>query len=101
MIIVVKSTCEQKQFNNLVEWIKDLGLDIHVSQGHSSTVIGIVGDTSRVDIDLISSLDIVEKVQRVQEPYKNANRKFHPEDTIVEVGGHISIWCYLAKGYLF
>ena len=88
MIIVVKSTCEQKQFNNLVEWIKDLGLDIHVSQGHSSTVIGIVGDTSRVDIDLISSLDIVEKVQRVQEPYKNANRKFHPEDTIVEVGGH-------------
>ena len=88
MIIVVKNTCEQKQFNNLVEWIKDLGLDIHVSQGQSSTVIGIVGDTSRVDIDLISSLDIVEKVQRVQEPYKNANRKFHPEDTIVEVGGH-------------
>ena len=87
MIIVVKSTCEQKQFNNLVEWIKDLGLDIHVSQGHSSTVIGIVGDTSRVDIDLISSLDIVEQVQRVQEPYKNANRKFHPEDTIVDVGG--------------
>ena len=88
MIIVVKNACEQKQFDNLVEWIKDLGLDIHVSRGHSSTVLGLVGDTSRVDLDLISSLDIVEQVQRVQEPYKNANRKFHPEDTIVEIGGH-------------
>ncbi len=88
MIIVVKNSCEQQQFDNLVEWIKDLGLDVHVSRGAHSTVLGLVGDTCRVDIDLISSLDMVEQVQRVQEPYKNANRKFHPEDTIVEVGGH-------------
>lgn len=88
MIIVVKNSCEKSQYDNLVDWIKDLGLDVHVSRGASSTVLGLVGDTSRVDIDLISSLDIVEKVQRVQEPYKNANRKFNPFDTVVNVGGH-------------
>ena len=88
MIIVVKNSCEKAQFANLVDWIKDLGLDVHVSRGETSTVLGLVGDTSRVDIDLISTLDIVEQVQRVQEPYKNANRKFHPEDSVIEIGGH-------------
>ena len=88
MIIVVKNSCEQAQFNTLVDWIKDLGLDVHVSRGAHSTVLGLVGDTSRVDIDLVCTLDMVEQVQRVQEPYKNANRKFHPEDTIVDVAGH-------------
>lgn len=88
MIIVVKNSCEKSQFDNLVDWIKELGLDIHVSRGETSTVLGLVGDTSRVDMDLISSLDMVDKVQRVQEPYKNANRKFHPENTVVELNGH-------------
>ncbi len=88
MIIVVKNSCEKNQYDNLVDWIKELGLDVHVSRGETSTVLGLVGDTSRVDIDLITSLDIVEQVQRVQEPYKNANRKFQPEDTIVSVAGH-------------
>ena len=86
MIIVVKNSCEHSQFENLMEWIKDLGLDVHVSRGVHTTILGLVGDTSKVDIDLISSLDMVDQVQRVQEPYKNANRKFHPEDTVVEVG---------------
>ena len=88
MIIVVKNNCQQKQFDNLIDWIKDLGLEVHISRGEQSTVLGLVGDTSRVDKELISSLDIVEQVQRVQEPYKNANRKFHPQDTVIEVGGH-------------
>jgi len=88
MIIVVKNSCEQSQFDNLVDWIKELGLDVHTSRGETSTVLGLVGDTSKVDIDLISSLDMVEQVQRVQEPYKNANRKFHPEDSVIDVGGH-------------
>ena len=86
MIIVIKNSCEHSQFENLMEWIKDLGLDVHVSRGVHTTILGLVGDTSKVDIDLISSLDMVDRVQRVQEPYKNANRKFHPEDTVVEVG---------------
>ena len=87
MIIVVKNSCDKQQFNNLIDWVKELGLDVHVSCGAQSTVLGLVGDTSKVDIDLISSLDMVENVQRVQEPYKNANRKFHPEDTVIDVGG--------------
>ena len=88
MIIVVKNSCDKAQFDNLIEWVKDLGLEVHTSRGETSTVLGLVGDTSRVDMDLIGSLDIVEKVQRVQESYKNANRKFHPENTIVDIGGH-------------
>lgn len=88
MIIVVKNGCDEKQYQNLVDWVKELGLDVHESRGAHSTVLGLVGDTSKVDIDLLSSLDMVEQVQRVQEPYKNANRKFHPDDTIIEVGGH-------------
>ena len=88
MIIVVKNDCEKSQFDNLVDWIKELGLDVHTSRGCHSTVLGLVGDTSKVDIDLIATLDIVEKVQKVSEPFKNANRKFHPEDTIVEVAAN-------------
>ena len=87
MIIVVNNNCDKTQYENLVDWIKELGLDVHVSHGHASTVLGLVGDTSKVDMDLIRSLDIVENVQRVQEPYKNANRKFHPENTVVNIAG--------------
>ncbi len=88
MMVVIKKNQNQKQVDNLTNWIKDLGLDVHISRGENSTIIGLVGDTSKVDIDLVRSLDIVESVTRVQEPYKNANRKFHPEDTIVDVAGH-------------
>ncbi len=86
MIIVVKNNCEEKQLTNLIDWVKGLDLDVHVSRGEQSTVLGLVGDTKKVDIDLIESLDIVEKVQRIQEPYKNANRKFHPQNTEVSIG---------------
>lgn len=88
MIIVVKNDGEKKRVDNLTNWIKGLGLDIHYSKGETSTILGVIGDTSKVDIDLIRSLDIVESVTRIQEPYKKANRKFHPDDTIIEVGGH-------------
>lgn len=88
MIVTIKNGYDQKQMNNLLEWIKSLGLTAHVSKGDNVAVVGLVGDTSKVDIDLLRSLDMVESVTRIQEPYKNANRKFHPEDTIVEVKGH-------------
>lgn len=88
MIIVVKDHQDEKQIHNLTDWIKSLGLDLHISRGENSLVIGLIGDTSKVDIDLIRSLDIVESVQRIQEPYKNANRKFHPQDTVIDVKGH-------------
>ncbi len=88
MIIAIKKNSEKQQVDNLLDWIKDLGLGVNVSEGENSTIIGLIGDTSKVDIDLVRSLDIVEAVRRIQEPYKNANRKFHPEDTIVDVAGH-------------
>lgn len=88
MIIVVKKGSEKKQVDNLLKWISNQGLKVDISVGENSTVIGLVGDTSKIDIDLVHSMDIVETVKRIQEPYKCANRKFHPEDTIVDVGGH-------------
>ena len=88
MIIVVKNNPDKKQMDNLVRWIKGLGLDIHMSRGADTTIMGLIGDTSVVDVDLLRSLDIVESVRRIQEPFKNANRKFHPEDTVVDIGGH-------------
>ena len=89
MIIVVKNNPDKKHMDTLVKWIKGLGLDIHMSKGDNTTIMGLIGDTSVVDEDLIRSLDIVESVKRIQEPYKNANRKFHPEDTIIDVDGHL------------
>ena len=69
-----------------MDWLKGQGLNIHVSHGVYQTVLGLVGDTSRIDMDLIGSLGIVDSVTRVTEPFKCCNRKFHPDDTIVQVG---------------
>ena len=87
MIVVVKKEHEQKQFDNLVKFIKSQGLEVDISNGNHTTILGLVGDTSKVDVDLLLSLDIVENVKRIQEPFKCVNRKFHPEDTIIEVAG--------------
>ena len=86
MIIILKKNPEQKQMDNLKAWLIGQQLTIHESHGESHTILGLVGDTSAVDIDLLRALDIVEEVKRVQEPFKNANRKFHEEDTIIPVG---------------
>jgi 3-deoxy-7-phosphoheptulonate synthase len=87
MIVILKDNPNQKQVDNLIQWLKSLNLDINYSQGKNTTILGLIGDTSVVDIDLIAALDIVEDVKRITEPYKNANRKFHPRDTVVDVGG--------------
>ena len=86
MIIVLKKDPDPKQLENLKLWLTNMNLRLHMSQGEETTLIGLIGDTSTVDIDLISALDIVESVKRIQEPYKRANRKFHPLDTVVQVG---------------
>ena len=86
MIAVLKHGTTQDQMLNLVDWLKRMNLDVHISEGAEVTVLGLVGDTSRVDMELLGSLEIVESVKRVSEPYKQANRKFHPKDTIVEIG---------------
>lgn len=91
MIIILKENPDQKQLDNLVSWLKSMDLDIHYSKGKNTTIMGLIGDTSPVDTDLIEALDIVETVKRIQEPYKNANRKFHPKDTVVEISDGIKI----------
>ena len=86
MIVSLKKHPDEKQLNNLMAWLKSLNIAIHPSEGATHLVLGLVGDTSVVDIDLLRALDIVEDVKRVQEPYKNANRKFHEEDSVIPVG---------------
>lgn len=86
MIAILKHGTTQEQTDHLIQWLCRMNLDVHVSHGEQVTVLGLIGDTSRVDIDLLNSLEIVDSVKRVSEPFKQANRKFHPEDTIVEVG---------------
>ena len=87
MVVILKKNPNEKQLENLKNWLRSLGLELHISSGANQTVLGLVGDTSVVDIDLIKALDIVEEVKRIQEPFKNANRKFHPRDTVIQVGG--------------
>ena len=86
MIVVLKHGVEAAKRTQLIDWLKAQGLVIHISEGEYQTVLGLVGDTTNVDMDLIGSLGIVDSVKRVSEPFKCCNRKFHPEDTVVEVG---------------
>ena len=86
MIVVLKQNPNPEQVEGLVTWLEGKGITIHRSIGENQTVFGLVGDTSVLDIGLISALDIVEDVKRVAEPYKEANRKFHPADTVIPVG---------------
>ena len=86
MIAILKQGTTPAQTAHLVEWLKQMNLDVHISEGAEVTVLGLIGDTSRVDMELLNSLEIVESVKRVSEPFKQANRKFHPKDTIIEVG---------------
>ena len=86
MIAVLKHGTTPAQTQHLIDWLKNMNLDVHLSEGQEVTILGLIGDTSRVDMELLSSLDIVESVKRVSEPFKQVNRKFHPLDTVVETG---------------
>ena len=97
MIVILKPNVAQAKREQLIEWLKAQNLGVHISDGAYQTVLGLIGDTSKVDLDLLASLDIVESVKRVSDPFKCCNRKFHPEDTVVSVGeakigaGHFSL----------
>ena len=86
MIVVLKRGVEEKKREQLIGWLKNQGLGVHISEGEYQTVLGLIGDTTHIDMDLIASLGIVDSVTRVTEPFKCCNRKFHPDDTVVEVG---------------
>lgn len=86
MVVVMKPGTRQQDIDALVFRLKELDLDVGITNGVGCTILGLVGDTTAVDMDKISINPHVERVMRVQEPYKKANRKFHPEDTVVSVG---------------
>ena len=86
MIAVLKSGTTDKQIENLATWLKAQGLTVHLSKGSDHTIVGLVGDTSKIDAELIESLDIVDTVKHISEPFKSANRKFHPDDSVISVG---------------
>lgn len=91
MIVVLKENPDAAQLESLIHWLEDKNIQVFHSQGQSQTILGLVGDTSQVDADLISALDIVDSVKRIQEPYKKANRKFHPADTVIELSNGVRI----------
>ena len=91
MIAIIKNNADRTSVDHLVSWIEKKGLQAHVSQGENELIIGLVGDTTKIDPFLLESMDIVERVQRVSEPFKKANRKFHPADTVVDCGHGVKI----------
>ncbi len=86
MIAVIKKTATKEQIDHLTGWLQAQGVGVHPSYGVDYTVLGLVGDTSRIDMELLDSLAIVETVKRVSDPFKQCNRNFHPEDTVIEIG---------------
>ena len=98
MIVILKKHAEQQQVDLFTNWLHALGLETHLSVGINHTIIGLVGDTSGVDVESILALDIVDSVRRIQEPHKDSNRKYHEEDTVVTLsngakigGGHFTV----------
>ena len=94
MVVILKPETKKEQFDTFLQWAHDMGLDTNVIVGEKLTIVGLVGDTSALDLNLVRSISIVEDVRRIQEPYKNANRKMHPEDTIIPING-----CSLGEGH--
>lgn len=91
MIAILRKNASDEAVSSIVSWIEGKGLTAHVSRGSNETVIGLVGDTTKIDPFLLESMDVVQRVQRVSEPFKKANRKFHPADTVIDFGGGIKI----------
>lgn len=91
MIAILRKNASDEAVSSIVSWIEGKGLTAHVSRGSNETVIGLVGDTTKIDPFLLESMDVVQRVQRVSEPFKKANRKFHPADTVINFGGGIKI----------
>ncbi len=91
MIAVIKQGTSKEQIDKLIDWIRGKGLEVNYSQGSQETILGLIGDTTRIDAELLDSMDIVESVTRVSEPFKLANRKFHPDDTVVHVADGVDV----------
>lgn len=91
MIAVLKQNASPERTEMLISWLKRQGLDVHISQGEYKTVLGLIGDTTKVDMDMLRSLDIVDTVTHVSDPFKAVNRKFHPADTIITLENGVQV----------
>ena len=87
MIIVIRDKATEAQVSELMDWLHSFNVKTNLVTGVHSRIIGLIGDTTSIDMDAVLAREPVEAVKRVQEPYKNANRRFHPDDTVIEVGG--------------
>ena len=87
MIVILKQNAEQNEVNALLKQLEEMGFDHHYSKGENSTIVGIIGDTSTLDTDDLKTIDVVADVKRVSEPFKLANRKFHPDNSIFNIAG--------------
>ena len=85
MIIIFNSQATKDNIQELISEIHSKGLKTHLSEGDHTTLVGVIGDTTRLDIENIRSADYIADVKRVSEPYKKANRKMHPEDSYIKV----------------
>ncbi len=95
MVIILKQNQEKAKVDELIHWLEKFQVQVNVVNGSHTTILGLIGDTSKIDIENVAAKDVVESVKRVQEPYKNANRKFHPDDTIIDVKGR-----KIGEGYM-
>ena len=86
MLVILRHNISEEKRDQLIGWLQSQQLGVHISVGSYHIVLGLIGDTSRIDIDRIRSLDIVESVKQVSDPFRCSSRKSHPEDTVVEVG---------------
>ena len=87
MICILKPGVTKDKQEQLIKWLKSQNLGVHISEGETHCVLGLIGDTSKVDGDLLESLEIVEAVRRVSEPYKTCSRQFHPDKSVIDVSG--------------
>ena len=87
MVAILKQGTTESQIEKLSKWLGEQGVGVHIVHGEHSTIIGLIGDTSKIDADLLESLDMIASVKRISVPYKKANRMFHPDDTVVDVSG--------------
>ena len=100
MIIVIKAGSPKKEINKFITFIKKQGVDIHYSEGKYQTILGLIGDTTCINEEIIKANHLVEKVMRVQEPYKMVNRLFHPDDTLINISTAKNKTAYIGGKYL-
>ncbi len=91
MITVLKSGVTQRQIESFCDWIKAQGVGVHIYNGEFQTVVGLIGDTLKIDEEMLKGLDIVESVKRISDPFKSANRKFHPDDSVIDISGKTTV----------